>query len=118
MSNALKAMDIGNQKASEQEIQNAILHFLNSQKIFCFKVNNTGVFDGEKYRKLTGFSMKGISDIIGVLKDGRILCIEVKSQKGKTSPEQEAFIKKINKSGGVALVARSVKDVEHLCLIG
>lgn len=77
-----------------------------------------GTFDGEKYRKLVGFSIKGISDIIGVLKDGRILCVEVKSEKGKTSPHQEVFLKKINKMGGVALVARSIEDVRFLCSIG
>jgi hypothetical protein len=77
-----------------------------------------GTFDGEKYRKLVGFSIRGVSDIIGVLNDGRILCIEVKSEKGKVSAHQNAFIKKINKAGGVALIARSVDDVGFLCSIG
>jgi hypothetical protein len=72
-----------------------------------------GVFDKEKgiYRKPSKFTLKGTSDILGVLPDGRILACEVKSATGRVSREQQAFINKINESGGVAFVARSLDDV-------
>jgi hypothetical protein len=53
---------------------------------------------------------KGVSDILGVWK-GRLLAIEVKRPGGKVSDEQQAFIDRVNKLGGIAFVARSVDDV-------
>jgi hypothetical protein len=45
------------------------------------------------------------------LKDGRLLGVEVKAPKGRTSPEQVAFLERINQAGGVAFVARDLRDV-------
>jgi hypothetical protein len=53
----------------------------------------------------------GCPDVLGQLRDGRTLACEVKKPSGKTSPEQEAFLKCVRANGGVALVARSVDDV-------
>lgn len=55
-------------------------------------------------------SEKGIPDILGIWQ-GRMLGIEVKRPSGKVSPEQEAFMLRINEAGGLAFVAHSVKDV-------
>lgn len=98
---------------NEQDIQNLILNWLNLKGIFAFRVNTTGVFDPEKkiYRKMGKFSLKGVSDIIGILPDGRFLAIEVKSAKGKPTKEQTAFINKINSKNGLAFVAYSLEDV-------
>lgn len=59
------------------------------------------------------FSLKGVSDIVGILPGGRFLAIEVKrpgNERGVTL-EQRAFIDRINKSGGLAFVATSISDV-------
>jgi len=56
-------------------------------------------------------SAPGVPDIVGILKDGRFLGIEVKTQNGRLSPHQERFIQNINDAGGLAFVARSVDDV-------
>jgi len=56
-------------------------------------------------------SGKGISDIIGVLKDGRFLAIEIKTQQGRLSEEQREFLDSVSRSGGLAFVARSLDDV-------
>ena len=55
-------------------------------------------------------SVPGIPDIIGCFK-GRMIGIEVKSQKGTVSEYQKAFIDRINQAGGLAFVARSLDDV-------
>jgi len=55
-------------------------------------------------------SVKGIPDIIG-LWEGRMLAIEVKAPKGRVSPYQEQWIRRINQAGGIAFVARSPQDV-------
>ncbi len=54
---------------------------------------------------------KGMSDIMGILKDGRTLAVEVKSRTGIVAEHQQAFLDSITQAGGVAFVARSVDDV-------
>jgi hypothetical protein len=56
-------------------------------------------------------SFKGCADILGQLTDGRLLAIECKSDKGKTTDEQAAFLRHVRDNHGIAFVARSVDDV-------
>jgi hypothetical protein len=100
---------------SEQIIQNQILDFLNFNKIFCFRVNNVGIYDEKNkiYRTPSKFSLKGVSDIVGILPNGKFLSIEVKTAKGVVSIEQKAFINKINSMNGLSFVARSIEDVKN-----
>lgn len=54
---------------------------------------------------------KGSSDLIGILKpSGRFFALELKNSKGKTTEEQELFIKLVNRMGGYAGVARTVDE--------
>jgi Holliday junction resolvase len=53
---------------------------------------------------------KGVPDILGCYQ-GKFLGIEVKTEKGKPSPEQVRFIQNLNDAGGIAFIARSVDDV-------
>jgi len=99
----------------EKAIENQILHFLYKKKIFAWKNQSTGVYDPIKkiYRKSNNpFHIKGVSDILGILPDGRFLAIEVKSATGRPSEEQKKFIWQINANGGKAFLARSIEDVE------
>lgn len=100
---------------TEKEIENQILGYLVNRGIFCFKVESQGTFDSRigAYRSGSVYRLKGVSDIVGCLNDGRFLAIEVKTPTGKVSPEQTFFINKINKKGGLAFVARNVEDVER-----
>jgi hypothetical protein len=68
-----------------------------------------GVFHWKVWQGLG--STPGVPDIVGVLKDGRFLGIEVKTEKGVLSDHQSRFIENINAAGGLAFVARSVDDV-------
>ena len=57
-------------------------------------------------------SERGVPDLIGHLPpSGRALYIEVKTEKGRSSEEQEAFLQQAAESGAVAVVARSPRDV-------
>jgi penicillin-binding protein-related factor A (putative recombinase) len=95
----------------EQTIQRAILEYLNWKHIFCWKVTTTGIYVQARNTWIPN-QAPGVSDILGVLKGGRLLAIEVKSPKGKVSPSQQKFIESINQAGGLAFVARSVEEVE------
>lgn len=73
-----------------------------------------GIYDPTKKlfrRPASKFHINGVSDILGMFHGGRWLAIEVKSRKGRLSPEQSLFIDEINAGGGMAFVARSVQDV-------
>jgi hypothetical protein len=79
---------------------------------------NSGTFqernrDGS-VRYIRANTAKGMSDIMGVLKDGRTLAIEVKSATGRMRPGQEEFLATIRQAGGVAGVCRSVEDAVAL----
>jgi len=56
----------------------------------------------------------GSADIIGISPGGRFLAVEVKAPKGVTSFEQQRFIDHVNKTGGIAGVARSVDEAVSL----
>lgn len=68
-----------------------------------------GVFHWKVFQSLG--STPGVPDILGILPGGRMLAIEVKTERGKLSPHQERFIKNINDNGGLAFVARSFDEV-------
>lgn len=53
----------------------------------------------------------GSPDILGVLSpSGRLVCLEVKTDKGKTSPAQEVWLQEANNLGAITAVVRSIDD--------
>lgn len=57
------------------------------------------------------FGWPGCPDVLGQLKDGRLLGVEVKAGKGRLRPGQIIFLARIRDSGGVAFVATDCRDV-------
>ena len=57
------------------------------------------------------FGWPGCPDVLGQLKDGRLLGVEVKAPKGRLRPEQGLFLERIRAAAGVAFVARDCRDV-------
>jgi len=57
------------------------------------------------------FGFRGLSDVVGMLRDGRFLAVEVKRPGGQPTTAQVEFLGLVSRSGGVAFVARSVEDV-------
>ena len=104
---------------SESEILCAIMALLkrHPRVAQCWR-QNSGTFaernrDGSM-RYVRANTARGMSDIMGVLKDGRTLAIEVKSRTGRMRPGQEEFLQTIRQAGGVAGVCRSVEDAVAL----
>jgi VRR-NUC domain len=50
---------------------------------------------------------KGSSDLVGILKGGRALALEVKMPSGRMQPEQPLWLAAVRKWGGFAAVVRS-----------
>ena len=57
------------------------------------------------------FGFKGCPDVLGQLRDGRLLGVEVKAKAGRLRPEQADFLERIRGAGGVAFVASDLRDV-------
>lgn len=94
----------------EKDIQKSILDYFAYKKIFHWR-NNTGAFvrDDHFYR----FGTPGSADIFA-LKDGKFYAIECKTNIGKLNKKQKEFLDNVTRTGGHAIIARSVRDVEFI----
>jgi hypothetical protein len=72
------------------------------------RMNSGAVKMGNRFVR---FGFVGCPDVIGQLRDGRFIGVEVKAPKGKLRPEQAIFIERVREAGGVAFVARDCRDV-------
>lgn len=98
----------------EKIIEDQILQWLSYKQILSFKVKSQGTYD-EKiggFRRRSKFYRRGVADILGIYK-GRFLAIEVKTEKGRASIHQKLFLQDVINAGGIALIARSVEDLER-----
>lgn len=75
---------------------------------WCERMNTGAANIGGRFVQ---FGWVGCPDVLGQLKDGRLLGVEVKAEKGRLRPEQTIFLKRIRASGGVAFMARDCRDV-------
>lgn len=116
---------------TEKQIENQILTFLRNKKIFVWKNQSTGVFDPSRKtfrRSNNAHHINGVSDILGILPDGRFLAIEVKRPKfsakklilvHRTQEELEKmagedqikFINQVKAMNGVGFYADSIDVV-------
>jgi len=86
---------------NESDITKSILKYLKTLPRCFFWKEHGGIY-----------GTSGIPDII-VCIDGRFIALEVKTQKGKTTPLQNAAIRKIRSSGGFAFVVRSMEEAKN-----
>ena len=75
---------------------------------WCERMNSGAARMGARFVR---FGFKGCPDVLGQLRDGRLLGVEVKAQTGRLRPEQAFFLERIRGAGGVAFVARDLRDV-------
>lgn len=75
---------------------------------WCERMNSGAARIGGRFVR---FGFKGCPDVLGQLRDGRLLGVEVKAKAGRLRPEQAVFLERIRCSGGVAFVARDLRDV-------
>jgi hypothetical protein len=96
--------------SAEADVLKAVLATLEMHpKVAWVARMNSGAFEVEGRFVKAGF--KGCSDILGMLKGGRLLAVECKSSKGKETADQAAFGARVAEEGGLYFVARSVDDV-------
>ncbi len=88
------------------------MEYLRARRIFHWR-QNSGAFMAGSGRWVRCCSIRGVSDILGVLPDGRFLAVECKRGRGgRVSPEQSEFLANVNANGGVGIVVQSVEELE------
>ena len=93
---------------SETDLVRAILGALELELHCRFWRNNAGARKGGKLRY--GLAV-GAADIIGIMGPaGRFIAIEVKTDEGRLSEQQEHWGATVTKRGGVYVVVRSVAE--------
>jgi hypothetical protein len=78
--------------------------------VWCERMNSGAAKVGNRFIR---FGFKGCPDVLGQLRDGRLLGVEVKSPTGKLRPEQSVFLERVRGAGGVAFMARDLRDVHR-----
>lgn len=99
-------------KASEADIQRAILDYLRLKKVFHYR-NNSGaavIPKADGSHRFFRFGAAGSPDIICVV-SGQYIGLEVKAPKAKLSETQQTFQDQLEKAGGKYFVVRSVEEV-------
>ena len=78
--------------------------------VWCERMNSGAANVGGRFIR---FGFTGCPDVLGQLRDGRLLGVEVKAPKGKLRPEQAVMLERIRSGGGVSFVARDCLDVHR-----
>jgi hypothetical protein len=76
--------------------------------VWCERMNSGAAKVGNRFIR---FGWPGCPDVLGQLRDGRLLGVEIKGPTGKLRPEQAVFLDRIRGAGGVAFMARDCRDV-------
>jgi hypothetical protein len=113
----------------ESDLVREALRFLNRIPGVVVWRTNVGAVSAERNgrQRFVRFGFPGLSDIIGWKEQeytlnrlptstlgertARFLAIEVKIGVAKLTPQQQGFLDLVNKSGGIAFVARSCEDI-------
>jgi len=110
----------------EHDIQNAIREHVSKNRLgVLFRANVGEAWTGSEIqhnpdgsitikdprRLRTGLPV-GFSDLFGVGQDGKAVFVEVKSQKGKPTPEQINFLQQMQRQGAYVGTARSTTDAD------
>jgi len=101
---------------SEAQIQREILLGLGALPDVRLFRNSVGLARDPVTGAMVRFGLAvGSSDLVGIVRPrGRWLAIEVKSEHGRPTREQLAFIEMVRRMGGVAGVARSLAEAQLL----
>ena len=99
----------------EAELLSFAVTCLKQSGLVWWRVNNSpSLFNNKSgavcFRKSP---VKGFPDLAGLFPSGRLFAIELKTEKGKLSPEQTEWITKLNMSGAMAIVLRSKEEIAN-----
>lgn len=104
-------------KSKETDVQAAICDYLALKGYLFSRTNNSPIYDRTRgaFRALPKYTRRGWPDIC-LISRGTFFGIEVKSDNGKLSKDQQQLGDEINKNGGLYVVARSIDDLQAVGL--
>jgi hypothetical protein len=95
----------------EGRVKAGVLRYLEKRRILAWN-NPSGAVQVRPGQWLH-FGKKGSADILGILPGGRFLAVETKASDGRLAPEQADFLGQIRGMGGLAIVAKSWREVDQ-----
>lgn len=98
-------------RQEEHNIQVGIVQYLRLKGFEVFAIANGGRRDAVTGARLKAEGVKaGVADLEILLPLGNVLFVEVKTAKGRQSPEQKAFQERVESLGFNYVIWRSVDD--------
>lgn len=115
----LFGMDVLTKRTNDRPEAAALTEVLMALKshpavVWAERMNSGAALIGDRFVR---FGFPGCPDVLGQLRDGRVLACEVKATKGKLRPEQSIFLDRVSDAGGVAFVARNCNDVLRALMV-
>ena len=116
--NQWKARNKPKRKAPENKVKNACMDWLAAHGIIrnrqqCGRIKAVNPHTRKEY--WIYLAEEGSGDIVGCTKKGRFFEVETKPPKGGVwEPEQQARKRKVEASGGIYILARSIDDLSPL----
>lgn len=92
--------------SEENPVVKAAIELLTLYGVEAWRTQSTPV----KGRRYNG--RKGVADVLGISKNGKMVAIECKAPKGIVSPAQREFLDMVKARGGIAFAARSAEWIE------
>lgn len=96
---------------AEGDLVRAALSYLKVMGILSWR-NNTGMLKDRNGRPVR-YGCTGSGDIFGIVSGGRFLSVECKVGKNKESDAQAEFRRDVLAAGGLAVVIRSLDELEE-----
>ncbi len=98
---------------SEKDVTRQIRDVLNQCQIFHWKQWQGPMSQPKGVSDILGIKKVKVSDLVaaGIEEVGISLAIEVKAGKGRLTPEQDKFLKRVNSEGGIGIVCYSVESM-------
>ena len=101
----------------ETDVLHSICDYLTVKKHYFWRNNTIPVFskNNNAFIRMPKYSRTGLPDII-IIRDGFIIGLEVKTEKGRQSPNQVQCQKDWKEAGAEYWVVRSIDEVQILGL--
>jgi hypothetical protein len=97
---------------TEAELQKACIAMLDQSGLVHWRIPlGQGGMVGKKTGSRGTSSILGFPDLCGITGNGLFWAVELKTDKGRLRPSQEVWIQKLEASGAIVRVVRSVKEM-------
>lgn len=105
-------------KQPEQELQEAVCRYLDTQSHILYWANNPQIITGKMTPQKLGYLAKmkkrgfkkGVPDLC-LLVNSKLVLIELKAEKGVVSDEQKEFLQQAYKRGAFSAIVRNLEDL-------